>query len=115
MTKHNSNTESTATTTEATEAVEILTPFGAHKLVNARLEKEGLSKRIPPQMMYNYTSGKLNAGKKPLIAYTPETGVDREAFGVWLEKYVAKQVAAVTPVEAEAEVEDTPAESVESE
>lgn len=70
----------------------VLTPYGAATLANARLKEEGLP-TIPPQMMYNYTTAKLRAGKKPLIAFDPETGVDRDAFGAWLERYVAKKVA----------------------
>lgn len=75
---------------------DILTPYQAHNLVNAALEAAGLPDRIPPQMMYNYTTGKLRAGKKPLIAYTPEGGVDRAAFEAWLARYIAKKTATVT-------------------
>jgi hypothetical protein len=71
-----------------------ITPFAAHKLVNSALEEAGLSKRIPPQMMYNYTTARVNAGKAPFIAFTAEDGVDLESLEAWIVKYVAKQVAA---------------------
>ena len=81
-----------------------LTPYGAARLVNQRLVTEGI-KVIPPQMMYNYTTGQLRKGKKPLIGFTPETGVNREALATWLETYVAKKTAvAVVEDEAPAEV-----------
>ena len=68
----------------------ILTPYAASVLANAALTEHGLP-TIPPQMMYNYTSAKLRAGKKPLIAYTPETGVDRDDFARWLKSYLTKK------------------------
>ena len=71
----------------------VLSPYGAHKLVNAALEEAGLSDRIPPQMMYNYTSGRVNAGKAPFIAWNSETGVDRADLDKWMAAYVAKKVA----------------------
>ena len=74
-----------------------LTPYAASKLVNKALEEAGLDARVPAQMMYNYTSARLNAGKAPLIGYTPENGVDPASLAVWIESYVAKKVAAVTP------------------
>lgn len=74
--------------------VTVLSPYGAAKLANARLLEEGIAP-IPPQMMYNYTTAKLRAGKKPLIAYTVEGGVDRDAFAAWLDRYVAKKTATV--------------------
>jgi hypothetical protein len=89
-----------AVVVEQTESVKPLTPYGAAKLVNAALEEAGVDKVIPPQMMYNYTMGRLNKGKDPFIGFEPATGVDRESLAEWIEKYVAKQVA---KVEAEAE------------
>ena len=77
-----------------------LSPYQAARLVNKALEEAGLSKRIPPQMMYNYTTSRVNAGKKPLIAFDLKTGVDRDALAKWTESYVAKQAAKeATPAE----------------
>jgi hypothetical protein len=71
----------------------ILTPYGAAKLVNARLTEEGLP-TIPPQMMYNYTTARVRAGKAPFVTWDEENGVDREALATWTDKYVAKKLAA---------------------
>lgn len=76
-----------------------LTPYAAAKLANAALDEAGL-KRIPPQMMYNYTTAKVNAGKKPLIKFSIEEGVDREDFDRWLKAYIAKKTNTTTAVEA---------------
>jgi hypothetical protein len=73
-----------------------MTPYAAAKLVNAALEEAGLSKRIPPQMMYNYTKARVNAGKAPFIAFDEKKGVDPKSLEEWTKKYVAKQVAAAT-------------------
>jgi hypothetical protein len=107
MSKNNSST-STAPSTEAeattpVESNQPLTPYAAHKLVNQALEAANVTKRIPPQMMYNYTSGRLSKGKEPFITFDPKNGVDRESLTQWIEKYVAKQVASVTPTEAPAD------------
>jgi len=79
----------------------VFTPWAAAKVVNARLVEAGLTSKIPPQMMYNYTTGRLNAGKAPLIAYTTEGGMDREAFATWCDAYIAKKVAAARPADAD--------------
>jgi hypothetical protein len=71
-----------------------LTPYAAAKLANAEITAAGL-KAIPPQMMYNYTTARLNAGKAPLIAFTPEDGVDREALATWTAAYIAKKTGTV--------------------
>jgi hypothetical protein len=74
----------------------IVTPYAAAKVVNEALKEAGVTKVIPPQMMYNYTSARVAAGKNPFIAYTPETGVDTKSLAEWTAKYVAKQVALTT-------------------
>lgn len=72
----------------------LLTPYKAAAFVNAQLEKAGLGKRIPPQMMYNYTTARVNAGKKPLIEFDAKRGnVDEAALKVWTTAYVNKQKA----------------------
>jgi hypothetical protein len=85
-----------------------MTPYAAAKFVNAALKEAGLTKVVPPQMMYNYTTARVNAGKAPLIAFTLEGGVDEAALQTWTAKYVAKQVAATLP----ADEEDTPIEGL---
>lgn len=73
----------------------MMTPYAAAKIVNAELKKRGI-KPIPPQMMYNYTSAKLNEGKKPLIAFTRENGVDADDLQRWLKSYIAKKLSDAT-------------------
>lgn len=80
----------------------MMTPYAAAKFVNAKLEEAGLAKRIPAQMMYNYTTARVNAGKKPLIAFDIKKGVDQNDLERWTQAYVAKQTPVVEeePVEA---------------
>jgi hypothetical protein len=90
-----------------------LTGYAAAKLVNAELEKVGITKPIPPQMMYNYTSQRLAAGKEPFIKYDPKKGIDPVDLDRWTKEYVAGRVAKLvkgTTVETEEEA----LESVES-
>lgn len=75
-----------------------VTPYAASKLVNAILDENNI-KRIPPQMMYNYTTAKVNAGKNPLIAFTIEKGVEVKDLERWTKKYVEKKLAATVTVE----------------
>jgi len=84
------------------EKTQVVTPYAAAKIVNAALKEAGLTKVVPPQMMYNYTTARLNAGKKPLIAYSLETGVDTVALEGWIESYIAKHTPATEDVDAEA-------------
>lgn len=74
------------------------TPYQAAKIVNAKLSEEGL-KNIPPQMMYNYTSARVNAGKNPFIKFSIENGIDLEDLDRWTEKYIAKKKLANTSAE----------------
>jgi hypothetical protein len=93
----NTNTKVTRTSKVVAEKGTLLTPYKAASLVNAELEKAGLSKRIPPQMMYNYTTAKVNAGKKPIIKYDPSTGeVDAADLKRWTKAYIAKQATPST-------------------
>lgn len=75
-----------------------LTPYAAAKVANVAIEEAGL-KAIPPQMMYNYTTAKVNAGKKPLIKFSLEDGVDRDDLQRWVTNYIAKKTQPA-PVEA---------------
>ncbi len=71
----------------------MFTPYAAAKVVNAALAEAGLSKQIPPQMMYNYTTARVRAGKAPFIALNEDGKIEPEALAEWLDKYVAKQLA----------------------
>jgi hypothetical protein len=74
-------------TTETTS----LSPYQAAKVVNAALEAAEVDKRIPPQMMYNYTTARLRAGKAPFIECNAEGKIEPEALETWLAKYLVKQ------------------------
>jgi len=67
------------------------TPYAAHKYVNAQLEAAGLDVRIPPQMMYNYTSQRVAKGKAPFIKWDDKKGVDQADLERWTQAYVAKK------------------------
>ena len=98
-TKANNNNNATA----ITKATENMTPYKAARFVNAALTKAGLEKQLPPQMFYNYTTGRINKGKAPLIEVeavetTNARGeritqhqIKAEALNTWLANYLAKQ------------------------
>jgi hypothetical protein len=72
-----------------------LTPYAAHTLVNEVLTAAELP-TIRPQMMYNYTSGRTNKGKAPLIEYNADTNeVDVEDLKRWTNEYLVKKGAMV--------------------
>jgi hypothetical protein len=75
-----------------------MTPYKASKIVNALLQEAGVSKSLPPQMFYNYTTARINAGKEPLIACDDE-GITEAGLSAWYDKYLAKQVPAATSVD----------------
>lgn len=68
-----------------------VTPYKASVLVNQVLEPLNLNP-IPPQMMYNYTTARVNKGKTPFIPITPK-GILLQDLNEWVAKYVAKKVA----------------------
>ena len=67
-----------------------LTAYGAAKIVNQALKDRGVEKRIPPQMMYNYTHARVAEGKQPYIMYTKTGGVDVHDLQRWLTAYLDK-------------------------
>lgn len=68
----------------------MLTPYEAAKRVNVELDKHNL-KRIPSQMMYNYTYAKLAKSEKPIIKCSRESGIDEQDFARWLHNYLVKK------------------------
>ena len=81
---------STAATADEERTQTTVTPYGAYKMVNAVLAQCGL-KSIPPQMMYNYTTAQIRAGKKPLIECDADGRITRDALIAWLRKYLTKK------------------------
>jgi metal-dependent amidase/aminoacylase/carboxypeptidase family protein len=99
-----STKQSTRTSTEAT--VTTLSAYEVAKLANLALTEAGVERQIPPQMVYNYTSGRINKGKAPLIPTVEVEGkvrVTEEAARTWVTQYVAKQVAKATTATDEVE------------
>jgi hypothetical protein len=80
--------------TTSTPTNKPFTPYRAAELVNETLRAEGI-KEIPTQMMYNYTTQKVNQGKRPLIKFEyDESGtpiVDKDDLMRWLTSYVNKK------------------------
>ena len=72
-----------------------MTPYAAHTLVNKVLKEVGLP-LIPPQMMYNYTSGRINKGKAPLIECDSKNQVTQAGIEKWLTAYLEKKGVRVT-------------------
>ena len=71
----------------------MLSPYQAAKLINAVLAEANLPS-IPPQMMYNYTTARIKAGKATLIGTVVVDGkvyVTEQGLNEWLAKYLAKK------------------------
>jgi hypothetical protein len=76
-----------------------LTAYKAAQAVNAALSEAGLDKTIPAQMMYNYTTARIRAGKAPYIPTVTVDGkvfIEVDGFTKWLAQYIKKQVALST-------------------
>lgn len=67
-----------------------MTPYKAAQIVNATLAAAEIDKTIPPQMMYNYTTARVRAGKRPFIEVDEEGRITEKGLEVWLAKYLAK-------------------------
>lgn len=83
-------------------ATAAFTPYGAAKFVNQVLAEAGLPS-IPPQMMYNYTTARLNKGKAPLIKCDASGAIMPEDLLEWLAKYLEKKGVQMAPKAEEAE------------
>lgn len=81
----------TSTTAVATTTVVGLTPYAAAKIVNAVYEAAGSDKRIPTQMMYNYTTARVNAKKTPFIQVDKDGRIVAEDLHRWMVTYFGKQ------------------------
>lgn len=75
--------------------VKNVTPYAAAKIVNAVLNERGIDKVLPAQMLYNYTTAKVRAGKKPLggLELDSDGKITIKSLTAWIERYVAKQLA----------------------
>jgi hypothetical protein len=74
-----------------------ITAYAAAELTNKALEEAGVDKRIPAQMIYNYTTARVRKDKKPLIPTVEVDGkvrVEVKGFTKWLQEYVQKNVPA---------------------
>lgn len=69
---------------------ESMTPYAAAKVVNATFEANGSDKRIPSQMMYNYTRARINKGKASFITVDENGLITPEGLNEWMVKYFKK-------------------------
>ena len=67
-----------------------LTPYAAAKIVNAVCSKHDL-KNVPTQMMYNYTTARLNAKKASFIEVDKDGRITESGLNTWMTKYFAKK------------------------
>ena len=70
-----------------------VTGYAASKVVNIVLAENNIAP-IPPQMIYNYTTARVRAGKVPLIPIDEDNKIDLADLEVWVTKYVEKKLAA---------------------
>jgi hypothetical protein len=68
-----------------------MTPYKAAKLVNEEIIVPAGFKAIPPQMLYNYTLGRIADGKTPKIPVDSDRKVDSEDALGWAREYIAKK------------------------
>ena len=78
---------------DVTAAVEVLSvsPYKASVLVNQWIADRGVEKRVPPQMMYNYTTARVRKDKKPLIPIT-DGKILVQDLAEWFERYAEKNL-----------------------
>jgi hypothetical protein len=72
-----------------------VTPYRASKIINEVLSSHNLPS-IPPQMIYNYTTSRINQNKTPLIPTTiinNQVLVTPEGLLEWIKKYLAKKTS----------------------
>ena len=87
------NTNTNTNTNNTNQEITMHSPYQAAKLINAVLAEANLPS-IPPQMMYNYTTARIKAGKATLIGTTivdDKVYVTEEGLNEWLAKYLAKK------------------------
>jgi hypothetical protein len=74
----------------ATRTDDTFTPYAAAAVVNGILSELGLDKVLPPQMIYNYTTGQIKKGKKPMIEVNEDGRITNDGLFTWTEKYLNK-------------------------
>jgi hypothetical protein len=80
--------ENVDTVTEAPSAPSNITPFFAARVVNFRLEAEGIDKTVTPQMLYTYAKKGLIASNYATRSEGEKIYFNGEAFKTWLAKYI---------------------------
>lgn len=81
-----------------------VSPYGAHQIVNDILKSHPSplinTLKIRPQMMYNYTTVRVNKGLKPFIPFNPTTNrIETSDIVIWTNKYITKKLTFVQPTE----------------
>lgn len=82
------------------------TPYGASVVANKVLKERGIEKALPPQMFYNYTTGRARKGKNTLIPTVEVEGqlrITEAGLTEWLEKYIARKQAGANAAEDSSE------------
>jgi hypothetical protein len=106
----NTTTEVTVETIEVTLRLlpdttpELVSVYGAAKVVNPILRELGVNQKdLPPQMFYNYTTARIRTGHNPAMETVQlENGdyrITREGLDAWLVKYIERKGHSVTPVD----------------
>jgi outer membrane protein W len=90
-----------------------ISPYKAASIVNKMLadagvldSKTGETKKLPPQMFYNYTIARIKAGVKPYIGTIVIDGalkVDVRSLSAWTDRYIRKALAVQREFENDSE------------
>jgi hypothetical protein len=81
-----------------------ITLYGIHSIINAVFEKLEMTKRIPPQMMYNYAkNGRIRKNGNGMVS--------REDAIAFLESYLTKQLSKKSTTNHKSNVESAFVES----
>lgn len=80
-------------------SIELVSPYGAAKVINGWLEMDGINKKLPPQMVYSYVSkGYIKSVEMPEGAKCRRM-ITGDQLKEWYDRYVGKTVEEVVEVE----------------
>lgn len=83
-------------------------PYAAAKIVNIWLDGDGINKKLPPQMIYQYvTKGYI----EHLVTEAGKKVVSEQALAIWYAKYT-KKTETVEEVQETEEVTDLEVDGV---
>jgi hypothetical protein len=67
-----------------------ISAYGAAKYVNAKFVELKIEKVLPAQMMYNYTTARVNKGLKSFIELNENNEITIDSLERWIAKYLKK-------------------------